>query len=73
MGSIDCGIATSCWSPDQETLSLLTKEQNLILLSRLFEPIAEKFLDPNDVKQNTQVSVGWGKKKHSLRVKVQER
>ncbi|AOA62472.1 Elongator complex protein 1 [Komagataella phaffii CBS 7435] len=69
VGSIDCGIATSCWSPDQETLALLTKEQNLILLSRLFEPIAERFLDPNDVKQNTQVSVGWGKKETQFKGK----
>lgn len=62
VGSIDCGLKCSSWSPDEETLTLLTQENNVLLLSRLFEPIAEKYLDPAEVNLKTQVSVGWGKK-----------
>ncbi|ODV79037.1 IkappaB kinase complex, IKAP component [Suhomyces tanzawaensis NRRL Y-17324] len=64
VGSIDVGLNASMWSPDEETLSILTKENKLILLSRLFEPICEKELDSNDIKitDSKHVSVGWGKK-----------
>lgn len=64
VGSIDAGLHASCWSPDEETLSILTKENNLLLLSRLFEPLNEKQLNPEDINitDSTHVSVGWGKK-----------
>ncbi|GME69118.1 unnamed protein product [[Candida] boidinii] len=63
VGSIDCGIHAAQWSPDEETLALLTKENNIVLLSRLFEPITESFMNPNDInEQSNHVALGWGKK-----------
>ena len=64
VGSIDVGLFASSWSPDEETLSILTKENKLLLLSRLFEPVCEKELNPDDIKiaDSKHVSVGWGKK-----------
>lgn len=64
IGSIDAGISAACWSPDEETLSLLTNENNLVLLSRLLEPLTERQLNPDDIKitDSKHVSVGWGKK-----------
>ncbi|KAK6459309.1 RNA polymerase II Elongator subunit [Scheffersomyces xylosifermentans] len=64
VGSIDVGLLASNWSPDEETLAILTAENKLLLLSRLFEPICERNLDPNDIKitDSKHVSVGWGKK-----------
>lgn len=71
VGSIDVGLKTATWSPDEETLTLLTNENNLILLSRSFEPIVEKMLNPNDIKisKAKHVSVGWGKAETQFRGK----
>ncbi|KAG7661958.1 ELP1 [[Candida] subhashii] len=64
VGSIDIGILAANWSTDEESLAIVTSEYKLLVLSRLFEPIVEKTLDPNDIKitDSKHVSVGWGKK-----------
>lgn len=59
-GSIDCGIKAACWSPDEECLSLVSAENNLLLLSRLLEPLCEQPLSAADLALQHQVSVGWG-------------
>lgn len=71
VGTIDDGLLAATWSPDEETLSILSKENKLILLSRLFEPIAEKLLNPDDIKitDSKHVSVGWGKKETQFKGK----
>ncbi|KAH3669453.1 hypothetical protein OGAPHI_001574 [Ogataea philodendri] len=69
VGSIDCGIKAAKWSPDEETLAVLTQENNLVLLTRTFEPIAEKYLNPQDINTSTHVSVGWGKKETQFKGK----
>jgi elongator complex protein 1 len=64
VGSIDIGLLAASWSHDEETLAILTNENKLLLLSRLFEPIVEKELDSKDIhiSDSKHVSVGWGKK-----------
>lgn len=71
VGLIDCGIKAAQWSVDEETLSLVTNDNNLLILSKSFEPIAEKHLDPNDLAQteNKHVSVGWGKEETQFKGK----
>lgn len=71
VGLIDTGIVALCWSPDEETLVVLTSENNLILLSRLFEPICEKHLNPEDINvaDEKHVSVGWGKEETQFKGK----
>lgn len=71
VGLIDCGLYAACWSPDEETLSILTRENNLLLLSRLFEPICEKHLEPEDIRlaDSKNVSVGWGKEETQFKGK----
>lgn len=59
-GSIDCGLKAAQWSADEECLVLVTMENNLVLLSRLLEPITEQFINPSDLQINHQVSLGWG-------------
>lgn len=66
-GSIDSGITAASWSPDEESLSLLTGEKTVVVLSRTFEPISETKLQPQDLEMTTQVSVGWGKKETQFR------
>lgn len=71
VGSIDVGIGAASWSPDEETLTLLTRDSNLLLMSRMFEPISEKALNPDDIKisDSKHVSVGWGKKETQFKGK----
>ncbi|GME73990.1 unnamed protein product [Ambrosiozyma monospora] len=69
VGTIDCGLLAASWSPDEENLAILSAERNVLLLSRLFEPIAEKFLNPNEITRSSQVSVGWGKKETQFKGK----
>ncbi|KAK6084118.1 elongator complex protein (IKI3 family protein) [Seiridium cupressi] len=62
MGSIDEGITTASWSPDEELLAISTKAQTLVFMSRSFEGITDATMSPEDLKLSKQVSVGWGKK-----------
>lgn len=71
VGSIDVGISAALWSIDEETLAIITNENKLLLLSRVFEPICEKLLDSSDIKitDSKHVSVGWGKKETQFKGK----
>lgn len=62
VGSIDVGISAAKWSPDEEILALVTKADKFVLLSRIFEPIAETPILPSDHSLSKHVSVGWGKR-----------
>lgn len=67
VGTIDCGIDSAQWSHDEETLAIVTCDRNVVLLSKLFEPIAEYHLEVDDLKKSKQVTVGWGKKETQFR------
>lgn len=62
VGSISDGILSAQWSPDDEVLCLISGARNMILLSRQFEPIAERPLTVEDANRSKHVSVGWGKR-----------
>ncbi|KAJ6440781.1 elongator complex protein 1 [Purpureocillium lavendulum] len=62
MGSIDAGIAAARWSPDEELLTVVTKDNNLIFMGSTFDPVIEVPMTPEDLKASKHVSVGWGKK-----------
>lgn len=61
VGSIDSGIKSAKWSHDEEILSIVTNDHNLLLFSRFLDLIMEKKIDASDLKINSQVSLGWGK------------
>ncbi|CAL9729265.1 elongator complex protein 1 [Monosporozyma unispora] len=69
VGTIDNGVEAAQWSYDEETLVLVTKDRNVVLLSKLFEPIAEYHLEVDDLKKSKHVTVGWGKKETQFRGK----
>lgn len=69
VGTIDSGILAAEWSLDEETLALVTCDRKLVLLSKLFEPIAEVPLAVDDLKKSKHVTVGWGKKETQFRGK----
>ncbi|RBR06084.1 uncharacterized protein FIESC28_11195 [Fusarium coffeatum] len=62
VGSIDAGIAAARWSPDEELLIIVTKENNVIFMGSSFDPVAEITMTVEDLNASKHVSVGWGKK-----------
>ena len=62
VGSVDAGISAAVWAPGEEILAIVTRADSLILMSKTFEPLNERWLSPDDLKTSKQVSVGWGKK-----------
>lgn len=67
VGSFDSGISAAEWSYDEESLCIVTADDNIVLLSRQFEPISEIRLDKEDLKVSKCVNVGWGKKETQFR------
>lgn len=61
VGSVDAGITAAAWSPDEELLTICTKADTLLFMSRDFENIADITLSPEDINASNHVSVGWGK------------
>ncbi|XP_062455173.1 elongator complex protein 1 isoform X2 [Rhea pennata] len=62
VGSVDSGLSTMSWSPDQELVLLVTGQQTLIMMTRDFEPITEKQIHQDDFGEEKFVALGWGKK-----------
>uniref|UniRef100_A0A8C7EDY3 Elongator complex protein 1 n=1 Tax=Nothoprocta perdicaria TaxID=30464 RepID=A0A8C7EDY3_NOTPE len=62
VGTVDSGLSTMSWSPDQELVLLVTGQQTLIMMTRDFEPITEKQFHQNDFGEEKLVALGWGKK-----------
>jgi len=61
VGSVDAGISAVAWSPDEELLTICTKADTMLFMSREFENIADVVLSAEDVQASNHVSVGWGK------------
>jgi elongator complex protein 1 len=62
VGSVDAGISAAQWSPDEELLTIATKANTLLFMTRDFEGTASIDLTPEDLNVSNHVSVGWGKK-----------
>lgn len=69
VGTIDNGIKSAKWSYDEEILSLVTNDHNLLLFSRNLDLILERKIDSSDLKINNQVSLGWGKEETQFKGK----
>ena len=68
-GTLDSGIEATEWSLDEETLALFTTDRNVVLLSKVLEPVSEYHIDSDDLKISKHVTVGWGKKETQFRGK----
>ncbi|XP_063776122.1 elongator complex protein 1 isoform X2 [Pseudophryne corroboree] len=62
VGSVDSGIITMSWSPDQELVLLMTGQQTIILMTKDFQPVAEVPIHQDDFGEGKFITVGWGKK-----------
>ena len=61
VGSVDAGIISAAWSPDEELLALVSKVGTLIFMSRDFEGVSTASFTDLDLQASKHVSVGWGK------------
>ncbi|KAK2177216.1 hypothetical protein NP493_613g03011 [Ridgeia piscesae] len=62
VGSVDSGLRSVSWSPDQELLALTTGQDTLIMMTRDFDPILEVPIHPTEFGEAEPINVGWGKK-----------
>ncbi|BFZ59890.1 Putative elongator complex protein 1 [Saitoella coloradoensis] len=70
VGSVDAGILSAEWSPDEEVLALVTGASTFLLMTKTFESIAEVSLTQEDITNSSNhVSVGWGKSETQFRGK----
>lgn len=62
VGSVDSGIKAAAWSPDEEILTVLTRENTFLYMTREFEDVGNTWFNPKDLEVSQHVSVGWGKR-----------
>ncbi|MCJ1475211.1 hypothetical protein MMC13_003871 [Lambiella insularis] len=62
VGSVDIGISAVAWSPDEELLTIVTRADTLLYMTRDFDNVSTATLTHDDLQTSKHVSVGWGKK-----------
>uniref|UniRef100_A0A8C6KNG3 Elongator complex protein 1 n=1 Tax=Nothobranchius furzeri TaxID=105023 RepID=A0A8C6KNG3_NOTFU len=62
VGSVDSGLTSMSWSPDEELVILTTGQETFIMMTKDFEPITEVGIHQDDFGEGKFITVGWGKK-----------
>ncbi|KAM7389360.1 hypothetical protein PAMP_023344 [Pampus punctatissimus] len=62
VGSVDSGLTSMSWSPDEELVALTTGQETVIMMTKDFEPITEVGIHQDDFGEGKFITVGWGKK-----------
>ncbi|XP_037833298.1 elongator complex protein 1 isoform X2 [Kryptolebias marmoratus] len=62
VGSVDSGLTSMSWSPDEELVVLTTGQETIIMMTKDFEPITEVGIHQDDFGEGKFITVGWGKK-----------
>ncbi|KAI8379248.1 IKI3 family-domain-containing protein [Radiomyces spectabilis] len=62
VGTVDAGIHSMSWSPDQDLVVLITGEKNVLEMTQDFDTITEFPLHVEEEGEGVQHSVGWGRK-----------
>ncbi|XP_077387627.1 elongator complex protein 1 [Festucalex cinctus] len=62
VGSVDSGLTSMSWSPDEELVILTTGQESVIMMTKNFEPITEFAIHQDDFGEGKFITVGWGKK-----------
>lgn len=62
VGSVDAGILSVEWSPDDTLLVMITGDENLILMTSTFDVLSEAPLHTEDFGEDAPINVGWGAK-----------
>uniref|UniRef100_A0A3B3UYP6 Elongator complex protein 1 n=1 Tax=Poecilia latipinna TaxID=48699 RepID=A0A3B3UYP6_9TELE len=62
VGSVDSGLTSMSWSPDEELVILTTGQETIIMMTKDFEPVTEVGIHQDDFGEGKFITVGWGKK-----------
>ncbi|XP_033841778.1 elongator complex protein 1 [Periophthalmus magnuspinnatus] len=62
VGSVDSGLTSMSWSPDEELVIFTTGQDTFIMMTKDFEPIIEVGIHQEDFGEEKFITVGWGKK-----------
>ncbi|XP_037116007.1 elongator complex protein 1 isoform X2 [Syngnathus acus] len=62
VGSVNSGLTSMSWSPDEELVILTTGQETIIMMTKTFEPITEFGIHQDDFGEGKFITVGWGKK-----------
>ncbi|KAF7658016.1 hypothetical protein LDENG_00019130 [Lucifuga dentata] len=62
VGSVDSGLTSMSWIPDEELVIFTTGEETIIMMTKEFEPITEVRIHQDDFGKGKFITVGWGKK-----------
>ncbi|XP_038147078.1 LOW QUALITY PROTEIN: elongator complex protein 1 [Cyprinodon tularosa] len=62
VGSVDSGLTSMSWSPDEELVILTTGQETVIMMTKEFEPVTEVGIHQEDFGEGKFITVGWGKK-----------
>lgn len=62
VGSVDSGLTSMNWSPDEELVIFTTGQDTFIMMTKDFEPITEVGIHQEDFGEGKFITVGWGKK-----------
>ncbi|TFK88053.1 IkappaB kinase complex IKAP component [Polyporus arcularius HHB13444] len=62
VGSVEGGIMSAAWSPDDTLLVLVTGEDKLLVMTSTFDVLSEGPLHPSDFGEEAPINVGWGAK-----------
>ncbi|CAA7260510.1 unnamed protein product [Cyclocybe aegerita] len=61
-GTFETGILAASWSPDESSVSIVTGEHKLILLTSMFDVLSECPLYVDSFGEDAPINVGWGSK-----------
>ncbi|KAJ3326607.1 hypothetical protein HDU76_012780, partial [Blyttiomyces sp. JEL0837] len=62
VGTVDPGLLAMEWSPERELVVLITGENNVLVMTKDFDTIAEVPAITEEFGEGQFVNVGWGKK-----------
>ena len=60
VGTVDGGIESALWSPDEEIVAILSAKRHFMLMSRYFEELSDVSITSEDLQMSKHVNVGWG-------------
>ncbi|KAF9529755.1 Elongator complex protein 1 [Crepidotus variabilis] len=61
-GTFESGILAASWNPDDSVVAIVTGERKLVLLTSLFDVLAEYLLHTQTFGEDAPINVGWGSK-----------
>lgn len=56
----DGGLEMMSWSPDQELVAFITKQETIVLMNSTYDVISESNLTEEVFGEDEFVNVGWG-------------